>query len=225
MIADSRARREKKVKQFKCQQCNYVSASTTLLMRHTKTDHEGTYPCEQCDYESASSTLLMQHTQSVHKVDHGSPYSCEQCEYESATPTLLKQHKQSVQNIDHGGPYPCEQCDYVSVSPTLLKEHTQSVHKKNCDRDDKQVVESASQTQHTESKRAYKSKRIKCDHCNKKFNKSEIFIKHLKEAHQEISTKLETKSKSIETTLQKMTFQRQLRSYKKSASATKFIIN
>ena len=97
----------------------------------------------------------------------------------------------------------------------------QSVHKKNCDIGDKQVDESASETQRTESKKTYKSKRIKCDHCDKKFNKKETFIKHLKEAHQEIS-KLGTKS--IETTL-KMTFQRQLRSYKKSDSATNVIIN
>ena len=69
-------------------------------------------------------------------------------------------------------------------SRRAFKEHMQSVHKKNCDMGDKQVDESASQTQHTDSKRAYKSKRIKCDHCNKKFNKSET-----------LSTKLENKIK------------------------------
>ena len=69
-----------------------------------KVDHGSPYSCEQCEYESASSTLLKQHKQSVQNIDHGGPYPCEQCDYVSASPTLLKEYTQSVhkKNCDMG---------------------------------------------------------------------------------------------------------------------------
>ena len=64
-------------------------------------------------------------------------------------------------------------------------------------------------------KTGYVPKRKHCEHCDKKFNKSETFKKHMKEVHntEENSTQ-ENPSKSNDYNPIEMAFQRQLRSNK-----------
>ena len=145
---------------------------------------------------------------------------------EVETLTISNQHTET----EHGGTYPCEQCDFVSTTPTALVRHSSIAHqniiKKNINENKNQTVE---------GKQGYKSKRRKCEFCDKKFNKRETFNKHQKEAHQitenininmskEKSTRLETKSNSNLSNIQ-MAFQRQLRSQKRTDSVTNVTIN
>ena len=65
-------------------------------------------------------------------------------------------------------------------------------------------------------KKAYVSKRIACELCQRKFNKKETYSKHLKQAHGETSRNEE----NIEST---MTFRKTLRSHKTTSRALKSI--
>ena len=61
----------------------------------------------------------------------------------------------------------------------------------------------------------YVPRRKKCEHCDKKFNKNETFMKHMREDHKmETYVTQENTSKSIENNSIEMAFQRQLRSNK-----------
>ena len=207
MIADAKARRETGSKEFNCEQCEYKSGSTTLLMRHKESVHmtngnkgekqirkedsptqhtesvqRTVYQRDQCDYKSHSTTTLNSHKMSVHKKN------CDKGEKQGLKEDSPTQHKESVQETEHQ----CEQCEYKSQSTANLKIHMSSAHK-----------------------RGYVPKRKHCEHCDKKFNKSETFKKHTKEVHnREENSTQENPSKSNDYNPIVMAFQRQLRSKK-----------
>ena len=68
MIQDSRERRKHNVNQFSCEQCDFKSASKTLLNRHNNSAHkEFTVSCEQCNFKSSSKAHLNRHKNSAHE--------------------------------------------------------------------------------------------------------------------------------------------------------------
>ena len=75
--------------------------------------------------------------------------------------------------------------------------------------------------------KSYEPKRIKCELCIKKFNKKETFNKHMKEAHKMSEDRSGGEgSKIVENESQKqVTFQRNLRSLKKTESAIDLTFN
>ena len=80
MINDARERRHQNVKTIQCEQCDFKSASKTLLMRHQHSVHEGnSYTCEQCEYKATTKENLEKHIR-IHQ-----RYQCEQCDYKDET--------------------------------------------------------------------------------------------------------------------------------------------
>ena len=61
----------------------------------------------------------------------------------------------------------CNHCDWTTGSVTLLNRHTKSCHKE------------------AQESKQYKSKRIKCQKWDKKFNKEETYAKHMASVHKE----------------------------------------
>ena len=94
---------------------------------------------------------------------------CEQCDYKTKSSALLKQHigenHQLENEIEIRPRLSCDQCSFKSTSETVLKQHRRLNHSKNGFTNNK------------------KSKRKKCDYCEKQFNKEETYQKHMKSAH------------------------------------------
>ena len=114
------------------------------------------------------------------------------------------------------------QCDYKATNKPDLKLHIKSKHKNTAP---KEIHENENKNRKATAKSQI-SKRIHCEHCERKFNKVETYSKHKKQAHQEtlpdisitdIGKNSQSSFKSI-TTLQRM-----LRSHKKNFSTLESI--
>ena len=68
--------------------------------------------------------------------------------------------------------FTCEQCGFRSGSETLLKRHKDLNHNEI----------------NATTRKTYTSKRLKCEYCDKKFNKFETFKKHMKLIHKKEET-------------------------------------
>ena len=98
----------------------------------------------------------------------------------------------------------CDQCEWTSGSKTLMDKHTKIEHTteniqekihnetENQDKNKNEKLNKQKQqmTKATtiNSKSKYISKRIKCEKCEKMFNKKETFMKHMESYHKEISS-------------------------------------
>ena len=69
-------------------------------------------------------------------------------------------------------------CGFRSGSETLLKRHKDLNHKEN-----KAVTQPINSNSNATTGKTYISKRLKCEYCDKKFNKIETFEKHKKLIH------------------------------------------
>ena len=186
MIRDARERRGKKLTEFQCKTCDYKSPSITLLEKHEKAYHKVTvvhnceecgkiftrtadlnqhkvschekkqYPCNKCDYKSPSTTLLDEHEKSYHHVTV--VHNCDECNKIFSGIDDLNQHKVSCHDNKQ---YPCNQCDFKATTKQKVRLHIDIEH-----------------TIKAKNKSQYVPKRIKCEECEKKFNKKETFEKH-----------------------------------------------
>ena len=73
----------------------------------------------------------------------------------------------------------CDHCEWSTGSKTLLNRHTTTHHKENPLKENEMVPKES-------QKKEYISKRIKCDKCDKKFNKVATFKKHMDLDHEEV---------------------------------------
>ena len=64
MISDARARRENRVKDFQCKNCEFKSSSNTLVKRHTQKIHESNKNSEEAELEQFN-VKLAQFGQSI----------------------------------------------------------------------------------------------------------------------------------------------------------------
>ena len=159
MINDARIRRHNKVKISQCNLCDFQSGSETLMTKHKNSVHkEVRYPCDQCDYAATAQDSLNEHKDSVHKEVR---YPCDQCNYVATTKGSLSEHTQSYHETPK---FNCNQCDYMASTKTNLNKHKEDIHE-------------------VKEKVKYVSKRIKCEKCEKKFNKKETFMAHMNKFH------------------------------------------
>ena len=131
--------------------------------RERRVNKTSEFTCEEFEYKSSSKSLLGRHRETQHKII----YPCNQCEYKATTKEDLSEHKASHQEeIIHQ----CNQCEYKASTKNKLKEHIENIH-------------GAIKKQNPIKK--YTAKRLKCDKCERKFNKVETFEKHLNMDHKE----------------------------------------
>ena len=124
MIADAKERRETGLKEFKCEQCDYKSGSTTLLRRHKESVHKTN--CDKGEKQLKKQGSPTQHTESVQRT----VYQCEECDYKSQSTTALKSHMSSAHR--KGGYVPkrkkCELCEKKFNKNETFKKHMKEVH-------------------------------------------------------------------------------------------------
>ena len=88
----------------------------------------------------------------------------------------------------------CDQCDFSTASKAMLRLHVRTKHRINeKQREDREEVNTLSASKASTSDvsaennltnaKTYIKKRIKCDHCDKKFNKQERFKLHMETVH------------------------------------------
>ena len=71
----------------------------------------------------------------------------------------------------------CDHCEWSTGSKTLLKRHLLNTH-------ETKITETPKEN--TNNKK-YISKRIKCEQCDKKFNKEATFTKHMESVHKKVN--------------------------------------
>ena len=113
-------------KKFKCNTCNFSTATKGTLKKHIETVHEEIKPfkCNICNYKAAINSNLKHHIASIHQGIKA--FKCNICNYKCAAKANLKRHTKSV----HEGskPFKCKLCDYETSRNSSLKGHIESVH-------------------------------------------------------------------------------------------------
>ena len=93
-----------KIKDFKCDLCEYASADKRSVESHRRAVHglksdndDKDLDCEICDKSFGNISSLRRH-KLLHKEE--TPYSCDKCEYASSRRDKLKRHKDTVHVSD-----------------------------------------------------------------------------------------------------------------------------
>ena len=199
--------------QFECEMCPFKSGSKNLMERHKKThqsyavsfDKETQFTCDKCEFTTEQKRNLEEHIKSIHEqTDYvgETQFACDQCEFTTEQKGKLAEHIKSIHDKNE---FPCKQCEFKSKLKDDVVKHVESVHesKSNETRIQDEVLESnlgtgiieegapstslatpkisAKEKKKTNTK--YILKRIKCELCEKKFNKIERFDTHMKKIH------------------------------------------
>ena len=87
---DARARRNCRVKEFQCENCNFKSSSKTLVNRHTKANHND---------DQAKNTIIENETATKIR----KRFSCEICTFKTTNTNSLKVHMETThqQNVNN----------------------------------------------------------------------------------------------------------------------------
>ena len=114
----------------------------------------------------------------------------------------------------------CEQCEYKSTLKALLKRHIETTHQRNifsCDQCTHKALNSPDLKLHMDKHHQKKTKRLSCEVCEQKFNKIEIYEKHMMKVRGGRQENLITNSDQnlIQTTIP---FQRKLRSLRRQSA-------
>ena len=110
---------------LKCDLCTFSTKSVGSLFRHKK-NHEGrVFKCESCDFQSATKHTLKTHIQVKHEGFVQEKIQCDQCTFSTASQGSLSNHKQKEHN---GRVFKCKTCDFQSVSKGGLNSHIKVKH-------------------------------------------------------------------------------------------------
>ena len=136
----------------------------------------------KCDFKSGSKTILMNHQKAIH-MECNNP--CNKCEYKANTKENLHKH---IAECHEESEIKCNQCDHKAITKQDLNKHIDLTHIDNNinnnenDNDDEKIPSKNRRSQ------KYISKRIKCQKCDKKFNKKETYQKHVNKIHGGMNT-------------------------------------
>ena len=141
-----------------CEECDKVFTGTSDLNQHKASCHEKKqYQCTKCDYKSSSTIMLNKHEKTYHQV--AAVYNCEECDKQFTGIADLNQHRVSCHGKEQ---YPCNQCNFKATTKHEVMLHINTDHTAKA----------------KNNKSQYVPKRIKCQECERKFNKKETFEKH-----------------------------------------------
>ena len=191
---------------YPCDKCELRFESKEHLQEHNNSSHEkGTYPCDKCDFRFENNVNLQTHIESVHKGDVIE-------EWQPSTQEIIEDSRirRQLQKSNKEIKLKCNQCEWTSTSKSLLNRHIVISHtiilgpgsplaiaatdnssdKTDVEENLENIAMTTSEKEplkaHKQKKRPYESKRIKCEHCDKKFNKKERHSIHMKSVHNEI---------------------------------------
>ena len=140
--------------QFKCDNCNKVCATKSLLREHSKSHFEAyIYQCELCSFKSPSPSGILHHKKYRHSDER--PFNCQFCDAKFKSKSDLRKHI-DIHSSEH--PYKCAMCDFECRCCHTLNRHMKLVHENT-----KQTYE--------------------CHLCDKKFTRGNNLSRHLVKSH------------------------------------------
>ena len=178
---------------YSCNQCEYKTKDKGHLKRHVESVHENIVPsCNQCEYKSKGEEDLKSHIDSVHKNTN-----IQEDEWQISTQEMIIDSRERRKLVLLGQEkIKCDHCEWSTGSKTLLNRHMKN-HKDQqrplgTPASDATNENKEDKSPSKENKRKYIQKRIKCEKCEKKFNKESRFKIHMESVH---ATKLNTLNK------------------------------
>ena len=214
---------------YACPLCEFMAVTYYELYKHLEQTHtKKKIKCEKCDYESTSKDEIDSHIQLEHeitRVDISSEeqlfLNCDQCEYKCGLNIKLKKHKQKChdQQQDTKLRYQCEGCvfssDYLlQIWEHRLKKHPDFVTEFSPNRSNDMALSLIAEQNVAVGEEMEKFK-IDMKHSFNEFAQSmrecfQVLGKDYKEASirnqtalGQLSDKMETKFKEIETKIEK----------------------
>lgn len=140
--------------QFKCDNCDKICATKSLLREHAKSHSESyIYQCELCSFKSPSPSGILHHKKYRHSDER--PFNCQFCDAKFKSKSDLRKHI-DIHSSEH--PYKCSMCEFECRCCHTLNRHLKLVHENT-----KQVYE--------------------CHLCEKKFTRGNNLSRHLTKNH------------------------------------------
>ena len=132
IVSNNLKRIHLKIKDEKCQLCDFSAPTMSEVRKHTKTVHlkMEEYSCEKCDYKSAYSGNIDQHKRAKHAGKDQEKIKCMECNNTFNLRQYLVAHVKRVHNkIRHGiKDIECNICDRAFSDGKSLTRHIQNVH-------------------------------------------------------------------------------------------------
>ncbi len=124
---------------FRCDRCDYVSASFKGLYAHKLREHSTVakspnISCLYCSQKFLAADKLVAHIKQKHRggPKPKSPYACKKCDFATTTKRVFLAHRKShIYGSDSSakGSYRCDQCHFETNIESSLDIHNAQVHK------------------------------------------------------------------------------------------------
>jgi KRAB domain-containing zinc finger protein len=118
-----------RVKEHKCDQCEYTSAYILAVRNHKKNVHvynPKDKKCKLCDFTTCHVNSLRGHVLAVHAGCRS--HVCDKCNFAAVHAVALRVHNKAA----HSGlkDHKCERCSYATTTNQALKVHVKAIHDK-----------------------------------------------------------------------------------------------
>ena len=164
-IAESEMYKEEyNVAEFKCFDCNKLFSDKFSLKKHVQSVHEGKklYKCSSCDMRFVSKWSKKEHFRIVHEGQN--PMQCKVCNEIMSSSKELRSHYRKA----HQKSFQCSKCEKVFIFLKSLEKHERS-HQRMEGLDIPHKFD----------------KPKKCSYCEKEFESSDKFRRHVRTSHGE----------------------------------------
>ena len=190
---------------YSCNQCEYKTKEKRHLKTHNEIVHENFgYSCNQCDFKSKVENHLKSHIDSVHENNTN-----EGDELQISTQETIEDSRtrRKLATLGKDATLKCSICEWSTKSKTLLNRHIVRYHEdihrtvknptmatstktpeKEKETQIEDILPKNKKIPTKETGKKYVSKRIKCEKCDKKFNKISTFNRHMEEDHKGVVT-------------------------------------
>lgn len=140
--------------QFKCENCEKVCATKSLLREHAKSHFESyVYQCELCAFKSPSPSGIQHHKKYRHSDER--PFNCQFCDAKFKSKSDLRKH---IDTHSSETPFKCPLCSFECRCCHTLNRHQKIVHENS-----KQIYE--------------------CHVCDRTFTRGNNLSRHLTKTH------------------------------------------
>ena len=182
-------KRRKQKLNVRCQQCPFSTSSTTLLVRHEKSDHsedggDKILPDPGVD----SRGLILEGENNLKRQEAESEaqktIQCPKCNFSTTKTRYLNRHIKHIHSKVSS--FKCQDCEYKTNRKDKFKNHVKAIHEKvrdkKCPHCDHACSDTWSMKSHIKSKHL-KIKDNHCQICEKAFSQSRHLKTHIKLVH------------------------------------------
>lgn len=110
--------------EFKCDNCEIICATKSLLREHTKSHFESyAYQCDLCSFKAPSPSGILHHKKYRHSDER--PFNCQFCEAKFKSKSDLRKH---IDTHSSEFPFKCGLCSFECRCQHTLSRHHKHVH-------------------------------------------------------------------------------------------------